>query len=482
MYILLIMLAYFLILIGISRLVSRKIDTMSFFNGNKKSPWYVVAFGMIGTTLSGVTFISVPGWVEASQFSYMQMVFGYMLGYFVIATVLLPLYYRLNLVSIYSYLQQRFGNYSYKTGSSFFLLSRIVGSSFRLFLVANVLQLLVFDPLQIPFWVNVLFTIAMIWVYTYRAGIKVIVWTDALQTFCMLFAMGFILYKIQAILNINIEDIGFQLLHSSKTKIFFFEDATSSKYFWNLFFSGAFIAIVMTGLDQDMMQKNLSCKTLKEAQKNMLWFSVILLLVNFVFLLLGYLLLEYSSLHSIDASKDSLFPTIATRSEMGWGVKLFFIIGLIAAAFSSIDSALTSMTTSVSIDILGIQNIKDEKQQVNQRKKIHFLLCILIFGVIISFKYLIADQSVISQLLLFAGYTYGPLLGLYAFGLFYKKVLKDKLVPYIAIASPVLAYLIAWTLKEKFRMDLGYFVLIVNGGITYLGLLCICVKTKTIKT
>ncbi|MFL0352337.1 sodium:solute symporter [Xanthomarina sp. GH4-25] len=470
--IILLILSYFGVLILISYSTGKKSGNDAFFKGNKQSPWFVVAFGMIGASLSGVTFISVPGWIEASQFSYMQVVLGYIVGYLVIGTVLLPLYYKLNLTSIYTYLEERFGDYSYKTGASFFLISRIVGASFRLFLVANVLQVILFDEIGIAFWQTVIITVLLIWLYTFKSGIKTIVWTDTLQTLFMLIAVGVTIYFVSDELGLTGGNILGFVLDSDLSKTFFFDDFKSSNYFWKQFISGAFIAIVMTGLDQDMMQKNLTCKTLKDAQKNMFWFTIVLTVVNFIFLCLGLLLTVYAEQNGIDAHKDDLFPILA-KNHLGIGVFVFFLIGLIAAAYSSADSALTALTTSFSIDILDIEKKLDEKAQVAKRKQIHVLFSIVLILVIISFKYLIKDESVIAKLFVFAGYTYGPLLGLYAFGLFTKWQVRDKLVPVIAILSPILSYVISVNSAIWFGFEFGFFILILNGFLTFLGLILI---------
>lgn len=470
--IILLILSYFGVLILISYFTGKTSGNDAFFKGNKQSPWFVVAFGMIGASLSGVTFISVPGWIEASQFSYMQVVLGYIVGYLVIGTVLLPLYYKLNLTSIYTYLEERFGNYSYKTGASFFLISRVVGASFRLFLVANVLQVILFDDIGIAFWQTVIITVLLIWLYTFKSGIKTIVWTDTLQTLFMLIAVGVTIYFVSGELGLDSGNILGFILDSDLSKTFFFDDFKSSNYFWKQFISGAFIAIVMTGLDQDMMQKNLTCKTLKDAQKNMFWFTIVLTVVNFIFLCLGLLLTVYAAQNGIDAHKDDLFPILA-KNHLGIGVFVFFLIGLIAAAYSSADSALTALTTSFSIDILDIEKKLGTEAQIAKRKQIHVLFSIVLILVIVSFKYLIKDESVIAKLFVFAGYTYGPLLGLYAFGLFTKWQVKDKLVPVIAIFSPVLSYIISVNSSKWFGFEFGFFILILNGLLTFLGLILI---------
>ncbi|WP_103071247.1 sodium:solute symporter [Aquimarina sediminis] len=473
LHILLLIAAYFGILLLISYFTGNNSGNDAFFKANRQSPWYIVAFGMIGASLSGVTFISVPGWIEASQFSYMQVVLGYILGYAVIGTILLPLYYKLNLTSIYTYLDERFGNYSYKTGASFFLLSRVIGASFRLFLVANVLQSILFDALGIPFWVTVIITILLIWLYTFKSGIKTIVWTDTLQTLFMLIAVGVAIYYVSDDLGISGSNLLGYILESDLSKMFFFDDIKSANYFWKQFLSGAFIAIVMTGLDQDMMQKNLTCRNLKDAQKNIFWFTIVLTIVNFIFLGLGLLLTQYASQNGIDAHKDQLFPVIATQSGLGFGIAIFFVLGLIAAAYSSADSALTSLTTSFSIDILGIEKKYNQTDQVKMRKKIHILFSFILVLVIIAFKYIIRDESVIAKLFVFAGYTYGPLLGLYAFGLFTKLKVKDRFVPIIAILSPILSYIISSNSDNWFGFKFGFFILILNGFLTFLGLILI---------
>ena len=476
-YILLLILTYFGILILISYITGKSANNSTFFKANNSSPWYLVAFGMIGASLSGVTFISVPGWVEGQQMSYMQMVLGYVLGYTVIGLVLLPLYYRLNLTSIYTYLEERFGRYSYKTGASFFLLSRTIGASFRLFLVANVLQLILFDAYGVPFWITVTITILLIWLYTFKGGIKTIVWTDTLQTLFMLISVGVCIIIIKD--NLQIENLFTYISENKLSKIFFFDDIKSGNYFWKQFFSGAFIAIVMTGLDQDMMQKNLTCRNLKDAQKNMFWFTIVLVIVNFFFLAMGILLTDYAVANGIDAHKDNLFPMIAMNGNLGIITSLFFLLGLIAAAYSSADSALTSLTTSFSIDILEIDKKQNEQKQEKTRKKIHILFSFILIATILVFKYFIADVSVIAKIFQFAGYTYGPLLGLYAFGLFTKLHVKDKLVPYICIIAPIITYLISTYSKNNLGFDFGFFVLILNGALTFLGLLFISNHQKS---
>ncbi|NOZ47408.1 MAG: sodium:solute symporter [Chlorobi bacterium] len=466
--------AYFLVLLLISYFTGKNAGNKAFFVGNKQSPWYVVAFGMIGATLSGVTFISVPGWVVTSQFSYMQMVMGYLFGYFIIANVLMPLYYKLNLTSIYTYLEQRFGFYSYKTGAAFFLISRIIGSAFRLFLVANVLQITIFNSWNVPFVYTVAITILLIWLYTFRGGIKTIIWTDSLQTFFMLLSVGLSVYFISSALGYDFNEMIAAIKKSSLSKIFIFDDWRDKRFFFKQFISGAFIAIVMTGLDQDMMQKNLSCRNIKDAKKNMYWFSIILIPVNLLFMSLGVLLYIYAGKNgiSIPEQTDDLFPLIATAGYLPVMVGISFILGLIAAAYSSADSALTALTTSFTLDILNTKNYSD-KSLKKTRILVHIFISLALGIVIMIFK-AINNENVISAIFRLAGYTYGPLLGLYSFGLFTKFKVKDKLVPLIAIISPLICYFLSLYSQQLFNgYQVGFELLILNGAITFGGLILI---------
>ncbi|MEY8847455.1 sodium:solute symporter [Psychroserpens sp. XS_ASV72] len=478
--IILLILAYFGLLIIISYFTGKEDSNEAFFKANKSAPWYLVAFGMIGASLSGVTFISVPGAVEDKQFGYFQVVLGYFFGYLIIAYVLLPLYYRMNLTSIYTYLRERFGNTSYKTGSIAFLISRTVGAAFRLFLVAKVLQLLVFENLSIPFPVTVVITIALIWLYTFKGGIKTIIFTDTLQTLFMLVSVIVTISFLASALGMSsVSEVYNSIAESQLSKVFFFEDGNDSQYFWKSFLAGVFITITMTGLDQDMMQKNLTCKNLKEAQKNMVSFSVILIFVNLLFLSLGLLLTQYAAQNGITAKKDDLFPTIAMLPEIGVVTSSFFLLGLIAAAYSSADSALTSLTTSFCIDIIELDK-KPKKDQKKYRKQIHILFSVILVIVIILFDLLFKDVSVIWELFKAAGYTYGPLLGLFAFGILTKKHLKDSYVWIIAIVAPVLSYIINIYSEELLNgYQIGFEILIVNGLLTFLGLLLITTQSKT---
>lgn len=477
--ILLLIAAYFGVLVLISYFTGKEDTNAAFFKANKSAPWYLVAFGMIGASLSGVTFISVPGAIADKQFGYLQVVFGYLVGYLIIAYVLLPLYYRLNLTSIYTYLKDRFGVTSYKTGSIAFLISRTVGASFRLFLVAKVLQLLVFDLFNIPFTITVIITIALIWLYTFKGGIKTIIFTDTLQTLFMLISVVVAIVFLASALDLHsISDVITNTKESSLSKVFFFDDGNNAQYFWKSFLSGIFITITMTGLDQDMMQKNLTCKNLKEAQKNMISFSIVLVFVNILFLVLGLMLTQYALKNGITATKDDLFPTIAMLPEIGIVTSAFFLLGLIAAAYSSADSALTSLTTSFCIDIIEIDK-KPHEEQKKTRKQIHILFSIVLIIVIIIFDTLFKDVSVIWELFKAAGYTYGPLLGLFAFGLLTKKHVKDKYVWLIAIVAPILSYMLNMYSKVLFNgYKIGFEILIINGFITFLGLFLISTKTN----
>ena len=465
--ILLIFIIYFLVLLFISNLTSKKSNFTDFFNANRSSPWYLVAFGMIGTSLSGVTFISVPGEVGSSNFSYFQVVLGYLVGYYVIAKVLLPLYYKHNLISIYTYLEDRFGFYSYKAGAFFFLLSRTIGASFRLFLVAGVLQIAIFNQLGLPYFFSVLITILLIWIYTFKGGIKTIVWTDALQTLFMLSAVIITIVIITDKMNISLYESFHMVKNSSYSNIFYF-DWRAGNDFFKQFISGAFIAIVMTGLDQDMMQKNLTCRNLGDAQKNIFWFCVILVIANLLFLFLGALLYLYSESvnFQLPTSTDDLYPLLALN-ELGFLTSIIFILGIIAAAYSSADSALTSLTTSFCIDFLDIQKRNNKRKT---RLLVHIGFSILLFIVILIFNE-INDESVINSIFKAAGYTYGPLLGLFSFGIFTKYKIKDKFVFFVCLISPLISYLINIYSEELlFGYRFGFEILLLNGLLTFLGL------------
>ena len=467
--ILLIFIIYFFVLLFISRLTTKNSNFNDFFNANRSSPWYLVAFGMIGTSLSGVTFISVPGEVGSSNFSYFQMVLGYLLGYLIIARVLLPLYYKHKLVSIYAYLDKRFGLYSYKTGSFFFLLSRTIGASFRLFLVAGVLQIAIFNELGLPFSFSVFITILLIWIYTFKGGIKTIVWTDALQTLFMLSAVIITILIIISKMDISLAESYYLIKGSQFSQIFYFNWKESNDFF-KQFISGAFIAVVMTGLDQDMMQKNLTCKNLGESQKNMFWFCVILIFANLLFLSLGALLYLYADFigFNIPDRTDNLYPLLALN-HLGDFTSILFILGIIAAAYSSADSALTSLTTAFCIDFLDFDKIKSSNKN-KVRLTVHLAFSVVLFFVIMIFNS-INDESVINSIFKAAGYTYGPLLGLFSFGIFTKYKINDKLSFWVCIISPLLSYIINIYSEELlFGYKFGFELLLLNGLITFIGL------------
>lgn len=470
--ILICVIAYSILLFVVVWYTSRNADNESYFIGNRSSKWYIVAYGMIGASLSGVTFMSVPGWVGTTHFSYMMVVIGYLFGYTVIATMLMPLYYRLNLTSIYSYLESRFGFWSYKTGAFYFILSRTIGAAFRLYIVVNVLQTFVFDQWGIPFWVTVAVFILLILLYTYKGGVKTIVWTDTLQTSFMLLSVVLSLVFISNELNFSFSDVVGKISQSEYSQMIY-TDWQPKTFFLKQFFGGMFIAIAMTGLDQEMMQKNISCKTLAEAKKNMFTFSIVLVFINLLFLSLGVLLYIYSSSKGIEIPKrstDDLFPTIALN-HLGVLSAVFFIIGLISAAYPSADGALTALTSSFCIDFLGIKNNNwTEERQKQVRYMVHISFAVLLLLVIVIFR-IINDDAVISKLFTVAGYTYGPLLGLYAFGLFSKNKLKDKLVPLVCLLSPAVCYIINDNSKLWLNGYIfGFELLILNGLLTYLGL------------
>lgn len=474
-------LVYTALLFTVSWITSRKSDNRTFFLGNRQSPWFVVAYGMIGASLSGVTFISIPGDVGNTHFSYMMIVMGYLVGYYVIANVLLPLYYRLELTSIYTYLEQRFGFWSYKTGASFFLLSRIIGASFRMFLVVDILQVFVFDHWNIPFVLTTTSFIVLILLYTYRAGIKTIVWTDTLQTTFMLLSLFMTILIIARQMDLSLLELLATVKESDYSQLFY-TDWQHRHFFVKDFLAGAFIAIVMTGLDQDMMQKNLTCRNLKESKRNIYWMSSALVPVNLLFLTLGAILFIYASSigMAMPERTDHLFPTVALQNLPAVG-GVIFIIGLIAAAYSSADSALTALTTSFSVDILGIEKnqLRSDADKIMLRKRVHMMISLLVLLVIIVFR-AINDASVISQLFTVAGYTYGPLLGMFAFGLFTKRQVKDRFVPYVAVAAPAMCYLLSVYDQVLLKgYNFGFEMLIINGIFTAFGLFLIRTKQKS---
>ncbi len=473
-----IVLGYFLVLIGFSWVTSRKADTEAFFTGNRKSPWYLVAFGMVGATLSGVTFISVPGEVGNSAFSYFQFVLGNIVGYWIVAAVLLPLYYRMSLVSIYTFLEKRFGEKSHKTGSFFFLISKLIGASFRLFLVAGVLQIAFFDAFNIPFALTVTVTISLIWVYTFKGGIKTIVWTDTLQTLFLVSAVIFTIAAISKSFGWNAGTLIKEIIHDPNSQIFFW-DWRSGNNFFKQFFAGMFITIVMVGMDQDMMQKNLTCRNIRDAQKNMVVFSLSFLFTVFLFLSLGALLYIYAKTKgiSLPQSTDDLYPMLAMH-HFGLPVAIAFLLGIIAAAYSSADSALTALTTSFSVDFLNIEKFGEIKRK-RIKKWSHSMFSVLLIVVILFFK-AINNESIVVAVFRVAGYTYGPILGLFVFGIYSKRKVNDKWVPVVAIISPVICYFISKYSEVIFNgYRFGFELLIVNGLLTFCGLWVISKKHDT---
>ncbi len=503
---------YFISLYIISLYTSKKANNETFFIGNRNSNWLLVAFGMIGTSLSGVTFVSVPGTVGFSHFEYFQVVIGYFIGYIIIAFVLLPLYYKMNLTSIYGYLEHRFGMNSYKTGATFFIISRVLGATARLYLVINILQIFVFDFIKIPlgsatihinFWLTTFIILLMILLYTFRGGVKTIVFTDTLQTVFMLLALIICIVWILSTLNLSFSDAFVKLNENGYTQIFN-TNFLSSSFFLKQILGGMFITITMTGLDQEMMQKNISVKKLTDSQKNMFTFSTIMVFVNFIFLLLGGLLYVFAQSQNIDIKGDDLFPTIALQ-YMPFAVSIIFIIGLISALFPSADGAITALTSSFCVDILGINRNKKitEDKRISIRKSVHIAFIIIFFLCVMIFKWL-DDKSIITIILTVAAYTYGPLLGLFAFGIFTKRILNEKLVLVVCLIAPILTHfisilpfalktnyfsvlipkatdenftelptLVQQTIQNANFYSFGFELLIVNGLITFLGLFTI---------
>lgn len=456
MTILLIVLGYFIVLFGISHLTSRKANNDMFYRANRRAPWYMVAFGMIGASISGVTFVSVPGMVLTSQMTYLQMCLGFIVGYIVIAFVLLPLYYRLQLTSIYTYLGQRFGNRSYQTGAWFFLLSKMVGASVRFYVVCIILQQFVFEPAGIPFIVNVMSMVLLIWLYTRRGGIGTLVFTDTFQTLCLFTALVLIILEAIGHLHLSVSEAVSAIADSPMSRIFVFDDWVSPHNFWKQFLSGAFIAIVMTGLDQDMMQKNLTCKTLKDAQKDMCTYGVAFVPANLLFLSLGVLL---TMALGSEMKGDELLPTFV----QGTSAIYLFVLGIVAASFSSADSALTSLTTCFCVDI------RRQSDNEQLRKRTHIVMCFIFILFILLFR-AVNSTSLIDAVYILASYTYGPLLGLFTFGLFTHRQPIDRLVPYICIASPLFCYALDTTTQTIWNYRFGYELLMLNGLLTFCGL------------
>lgn len=463
---------YFLILLVVSHFTSRDTTNDSFFRAGRQSPWYLVAFGMIGTSVSGVSFVSVPGYVGATQMTYLQMCIGFFFGYVTIAFVLLPMYYRRGLTTIYTYLDERFGSSSHKIGSIFFLISKLTGACARFFLVSLILQQFVFDSLGVPYVISTLVLLLLVWLYTRRAGVKTLIYTDSLQTLCMLAALVVVVVLIAKQMGLDFSGLCHTVSESVYGRVFVFDDWMSKQAFWKQFLSGVFVAIVMTGLDQDMMQKNLTCKNIKEAQKDMCSYGFCFLPVNLLFLVLGVLLYTFA-IHegiALPENTDNMFPMLVQKGYFGYGMTILFVLGITAAAFSSVDSALTALTTSFCIDILGIEKKGfGEKKALKTRHKVHIGVIITFVLFILLFKSL-NSTSVIDAIYMMASYTYGPLLGLFAFGLFTKRMPKDHFVPVVCVLSPIVCYVVSLIIPMFTSYQLGYELLMLNGLLTFFGL------------
>ena len=465
MVIIVTILAYFCILLVFSRFTSRRATNSTFYCADRRSPWYMVAFGMIGASISGITFVSVPGMAVKTDMTYLQMCFGFIFGYLIVAFVLLPVYYRLNLTTIYTYLQTRLGRRAYKTGSSFFLLSKLIGAAVRFYVVCIILQRFVLDQLGIPFLVTVVFMVGLIWLYTRKGGIKTLVWTDSFQTLCMFLALILIIFHVMTALHLNLNQAVTAIANDSHSRVFIWQDWASKQNFWKMFLSGIFIVIVMTGLDQDMMQKNLTCKSLREAQKDMCSYGLAFVPANLLFLSLGILLMMLSHREGIviPCATDDLLPMFAATGSLGSLVIVLFTIGIVAASFSSADSAMTALTTTWCVDIM------EKKDDEKLRKRTHLGFALLFVVFILAFKAL-NSTSVIDAIYIICSYTYGPLLGLFAFGLFTRWQVKDRYVPYIAIISPVICFAIETITRQTTGYEFGYELLMVNGLLTFVGL------------
>lgn len=467
--------AYFAVLFFISYITGRRADNQGFFIGNRKSPWFVVAFAMVGSSISGVTFISVPGWVSTTNFAYLQMCMGFVVGLFIIAFVLIPLFYRMNLISIYGYLEKRFGISTYKTGAWFFFISKMLGASVRVLLVCVVLQLLVFDPLRLPFVLNVVCTVALVWLYTVKGGVKSLIWTDTLKTFCLILSVVLCICYIASNLGLNFSGMIAAISDSDYSKTFFFDDVNEKRFFFKQFLAGIFTVIGMSGLDQDMMQRNLSCKNFKDSQKNMITSSILQFFVIAMFLILGVLLYLFAARNGIQtpAKTDELFPMIATQGYFPNIVGILFVLGLISAAYSAAGSALTSLTTSFTVDILESVKKKDDTGTARTRKRVHVAMAAAM-GLVILLLNVLNNTNVVDAVYIMASYTYGPILGMFAFGIFTKKQVKDKYIPLVAVAAPVLCFILQKNSEQWFNgYAFSYELLIFNALFMFVGLLCL---------
>jgi len=465
MMILITILVYFALLMLFSRLTSRRSDNDTFYRGNRQSPWYMVAFGMVGASISGVTFVSVPGMVLHSDMTYMQTCLGFILGYVAVAFILLPVYYRMNLTTIYTYLYNRLGERSYKTGAWFFLLSKMTGAAARFYVVCIILQRFVLDALGVPFALTVVCMVALIWLYTRRGGIKTLVWTDTLQTTCMFAALLLIIWQVTKALGMSPSEAVTAIMTDSHSRVFVFDDWVSRQNFWKQFLSGIFIVIVMTGLDQDMMQKNLTCKSLREAQKDMCSYGVAFVPANLLFLSLGVLLTLLAARQgtALPQAGDELLPMFAATGALGSWVLVLFSLGIVAASFSSADSALTAMTTSFCVDICR------RKGDEQLRKRAHVGMAVVFAAFILLFR-LLNSPSIIDAIYVMCSYTYGPLLGLFAYGLLTRQKTNDRYVPYIAVASPLICFALDWYTSRYVGYKFGYELLMLNGLLTFAGL------------
>lgn len=478
MLIIIIVLVYFALLVIVSRVVARGNDNASFFRGNRKSPWWLVSFGMIGASISGVSFVSVPGMVMTSAMTYLQTCLGFILGYLMVAFILLPVYYHLNLTTIYSYLGQRLGWHTYQTGAWFFIISKLSGAALKFFVVCMLLHTYVLKDMGVPFVATVAALVACIWLYTSRGGIRALVYTDTLQTVCMIAALVLMVTQVTVCLHLDLAGAVKAVTDSEYSRVFVFDDWMSKQNFFKQFFSGAFIVVVMTGLDQDMMQKNLTCKTLREAQKDMCAYGCAFVPVNALLLSLGVMLtmLATSTGAGLPATGDSLLPMFAATGQLGTLTLVMFTVGIVAASFSSADSALTALTTTVCVDILAKEDDKRLRMLVHAGISIAFVVFILAFNAVNS-------TSLLDAVYIICSYTYGPLLGVFAFGLFTRRDTRDKVVPFIAVASPVICYLLDMLTRHIWHYQFGYELLLLNGAITFAGLYaCTNKKTKNIKT
>ena len=472
--------AYIAVLFFISYITGRRADNQGFFIGNRKSPWYVVAIAMIGSAISGVTYVSVPGWVSTTNFAYLQMCLGFVVGLFIIAFVLIPLFYRMNLISIYGYLENRFGVSTYKTGAWFFFISKMLGASVRVLLVCIVLQLLVFDPFGLPFVLNVICTVALVWLYTVRGGVKSLIWTDVLKTFCLVISVVLCIYYIASNLGFSFSEMVAVISDSDYSKTFFFDDVNDKRYFFKQFFAGVFTVIAMTGLDQDMMQRNLSCKNFRDSQKNMVTSSILQFFVIAMFLILGVLLYTFATRNGIQTptKADELFPMITTQGYLPTIVGILFVLGLISAAWSAAGSALTSLTTSFTVDILESVKKNDEARVSHIRKRVHVGMAVTM-GLVILILNVLNNTNVVDAVYIMASYTYGPILGMFTFGIFTKKQVKDKYIPLMAVVAPVLCFILQKNSERWFGgYAFSYELLIFNALFMFIGLLCLVRRKK----